>query len=358
MSHDHPADYTPDDETVEEAEQRLREAGEPYVLATVVRREAPISAAVGDRAVVTTEGIQAGWIGGVGCAQAAVTREARHVLDSGEPKLVGLAPDPETIARPGLEAFTLTCHSGGTLEVFLDPVRTAPRLLVVGGSAIAKAVVGHATDLGFLVTVVDPAGGAYPDADAVLATTDYREIVEAVGGAEAVVVATVGEFDARGVAAALELDAGWIGLVASRRRAEEVFERTADVLGVDVDAVRERVESPAGLDIHAETPPEIALSILAELVSERDSLRAGVGRAAPAAGEAAHAGHGAHEHGPRDSAEPAGAGQTAVDPVCGMTIDVRDAAATVEYDGVTYYFCSRGCADAFAERPEEHLGTA
>lgn len=339
----------PPDEGVEDAERRLRESGEPFVRATVVRREAPISATVGDRAVVTGDGIEAGWIGGVGCAETAVVRESRSVLETGEPKLIGLAPDPESIDRPGLDAFLLTCHSGGTIEVFLEPVNVAPRLVVVGGSAIARAVVGGADGLGFHVTVVDPGGGSHPAADGVLVTTDHREVVEALGSAEAVVVASVGEFDARGVATGIELDAPYVGLVASRRRAEEVIERAADLLGVGADAVGDRVRSPAGLDIGAEAPAEIAVSIQAELVSERESLGRGDGARADPTSDA-------HEPGSDDGrADPDG---TVVDPVCGMTVDPETAAASVEHDGEAYYFCCEGCADAFVEQPEEHLREA
>lgn len=338
MTDDHDAGRdAPPDEAVEAAEARLREAGEPYVLATVVRREAPVSATVGDRAVVTADGIVAGWIGGVGCAETAVIRESRAVLASGEAKLIGLSPDPDDVARPGLEAFPLTCHSGGTLEVFLEPQLTAPRLLVVGGSAIANAVTRGAADLGFDVTVVDPAGGDHPGADVVVATTDYREVVESVGAANAVVVASVGELDARGVAAAVELEAAYVGLVASHRRAEEVTERTADLLGVEPAAVRERVRSPAGLDIGAERPAEIAVSVLAELVAERDAI--GVAAAV------------ALDEVPEDDG-------TVVDPVCGMDVDPDNAVATVDHDGETYYFCCEGCADSFAEAPAEYLGAA
>ena len=324
---------TPPDESVADVEARLRAAGVPFVRATVVRREAPISATTGDRAIVTTDGIEAGWIGGVGCAETAVIRESRTVLETGEAKLIGLAPDPEAIERPGLEAFPLTCHSGGTLEVFLEPVNTAPRLAVVGGSAVATAVAGGAGDLGFHDTVVDPADGAHPGADTVVATTDQREIVDALGGTSAVVVASVGEFDARGIAAAIELDATYVALVASRRRAEDVFERAADLLGTDIDDVANRVRSPAGLDIDADRPAEIGVSILAELVAERGSL-------SPV---------------PTSQVEQP---ETAVDPVCGMTVHVDDAAATVEHDGETYYFCGQGCADAFTQAPADHLERA
>lgn len=325
----------PDAESVETARRRLDQAGEPYVVATVVRREGPISARVGDRAVVTDEGLVAGWIGGVGCAETAVVRESRRVIETGEPTLVGLAPDPETVDRPGLEAFPLTCASGGSLEVFLATANTEPRLLVVGSSAIARSVADGAADLGFRVTVADPGGGDHPAADGVVSTTDYREVVDAVGAVDAAVVASVGELDARGVAAAIELEAPYVGLVASRRRAEEVAERSAELLGVEPTEVVERLRSPAGLDIGAESPAEIAVSVLAELVEERPSRRGG------------------------SPDEPVGerpeAAET-VDPVCGMAVDPAEAAETARHDGTTYHFCSPGCADAFAADPEAHLG--
>lgn len=347
MTHDHDRDpetdgETPPPEDVEAAEGQLREAGQPFVRATVVRREAPISASVGDRAIVTEEGIVAGWIGGVGCAQTAVERESKRVLETGEPILVGLAPDPETIDRAGLEAFPLTCHSGGTIEVFLEPAMTAPRLLVVGGSAIGEAVAAGANDLGYRVTVLDPVDGDHPYANQVLATTDYREVVDALGGAEAVVVASVGELDGRGVAAAIELDAGYVGLVASRSRADEVTERAADLLGVDAESVRERVRSPAGIEIGAERPAEIGVSILAELVQERDGLDAATGTSEVTRGE-------------QSDAEGL---ETVTDPVCGMQVDPSTAVASVDHGDVRYYFCGEGCADAFREHPGEYLETA
>ena len=320
------------DDAVDGAASRLAAAGEPYVVARVVRREPPVSATVGDRAVVTAEGEIHGWIGGVECAQTAVVEEAREALRTRTPRLVGLAPDPDDIARPGLVARPMTCHGGGTLEVFLEPVVGATDLLVVGSSPVADAVGRFAGDLGFAVTVVDP-GGHEPDyATATVTAGDLEGIAEAVEGAPIAVVASMGEIDDVGVAAAFELGGPYIGLVANEGRASEVIERAAELSGVDVVELRSAVTVPAGVAIDAGTPMEIGVSVAAELVRVRNGLDA-----------------------TEDAIEEP---VTARDPVCGMSVAVDDPAATVEHDGETYHFCSAGCADAFEAAPEDHLADA
>ncbi|PSQ18098.1 xanthine dehydrogenase [Halobacteriales archaeon QS_8_69_26] len=344
----------PTSETVEAAERRLRAAGDPFVRATVVRREPPISATVGSRAVVTGDGELIGWIGGVECARSTVIEEATAALAAGEPKLIGLAPDPAAVDRPGMEAFRLTCHSGGTVEIFLEPVAPGPELLVVGGSPIAATLAELAPTVGFAVTVVDPDAGAedYPSARRVLTDADPDAVRTAVGDGAYAVVASVGEFDARGVAAAVGLPAPYVGLVASEQRALEVGGTAADVLGVDPETVQEAVTSPTGVEVGAETPEEIAVSILAELVAVRrqgpdDATDLAADLEVPDGSEEVEAGG--------DESEAGRA--VATDPVCGMEVATADPAATVDHDGGTYYFCSEGCAEAFEQRPEEFLTT-
>lgn len=330
----------------------LRERGERFVRATVVRREPPVSANVGDRAVVTADGEVRGWIGGAACARSVVAREAARVLESGEAKLVGLAPEPEAIDRPGVEPFPMTCHSGGTLEVFLDPVVPTRQLLVVGDSPIATALVDLATDLAFEVVAAGPAGAEGPaDGDGVEVVADptTEAMVEAATGRPYVVVASMGEYDEAGVAAAIRVDAPYAGLVASDRRATEIAERVADRLDAPMDAVRGAVTAPAGVDVGAETPEEIAVSIIAELVAVRRGAAEIEGAAAveTTADPPTEAG--------AQPADSGGDGADAVDPVCGMTVAPGEAAATVEFEGGTYRFCSEGCADSFEREPREYL---
>lgn len=326
-----PVDHGPVD--VETVAQRLADRGEPFVRATVVRREPPVSATVGDRAIVTADGEIHGWIGGVECAQSAVIEEARLALETGEPRLVGMAPDPATIDRPGLEARPMTCHGGGTLEVFLEPTRPAATLLLVGTTAVAASIGQFAADLGFAVTVVDPSGEGPDYATSVIEADDASAIATAVEGAPIVVVASMGAMDAVGIAAAIELEAPYIGLVANERRATEVFERAAERLGIEEAAVRDAVTVPAGIEIGARTPAEIGVSVAAGLVRVRREVD-GSTLSLPAPPE------------------------TVTDPVCGMAVDPAEPAATVEHAGETYYFCSAGCAETFDADPEAHLADA
>jgi xanthine dehydrogenase accessory factor len=393
-------------------EHRLQAAGEPYARATVVRREPPVSATVGDRAIVTSEGDLHGWIGGVACAQSVVVEEGRAALAEGTPRLIGIAPDPDSADRPGLSTFPMRCHSEGVLELFIEPVGHTPRVVVVGGSPIATAVVGLLEELSAAVVTVDPDAESANDADdsgsggvaggsggtaagdaaesagplgtptagvQTVTDTDAASIAAAAGHRPLVVVATMGAFDVSGILAGLEADADYIGLVASRKRAGELLDRAAELADSDPDVVAERVTTPAGLDIGASRPAEIALSIVAELVAERD----GGGLAAPPAvatadGEMiAEAPDGeivddtADRETVDDSADGDGGTATAadgaaettddegdglaIDPVCGMRVDPATASATATHAGETYYFCCQGCADSFSTEPESYL---
>ncbi|MBZ6493630.1 XdhC family protein [Natrinema longum] len=350
---------TATDGELAERERALQAREEPYARATVVRREPPVSATVGDHALVTADGDIHGWIGGVSCAQSRVVSEAQAAIADGDPQLIGLAPDPDAIDRPGLAAFPMLCHSEGTLEVFIEPVLPTRELLVVGGSPIAHSLVRLATELAVDVTIVDPDGADadLPDGTTVVATLEPDEIADAVGTGPFVVVASMGEYDARGVAAGMLADAPYVGLVASEARADEVVERAAGLLEHDPAVVREGVTNPAGVDISAGTAAELATSLLAELVE----VRAATGRATAGADSTAESRAGTETTDTTDpdpetesAAEPDD--ESVVDPVCGMTVD-PDGAPSVAHDGTTYYFCCPGCADSFRNDPDDYLAS-
>ncbi|MFC7205132.1 XdhC family protein [Haloferax namakaokahaiae] len=354
----HDADASDD---LAERERLLTERGDPYARATVVRREPPVSANVGDRAVVTADGDLFGWVGGASCAQSTVIREARAAIADGKPRLLGLAPDPEDVARPGLDAFPMTCHSEGTLEVFVEPVIPATQLLVVGDSPVARSLARLAPELDVTVTVVDPDGAsdeqAGSDATTVLTTLDPGDIAAEVGSGPFVVVASMGKYDARGVAAGVLADAPYIGLVASSVRATEVVERAAGLLDSDPETIRDAVTTPAGLDIDAHTGSEIAVSILAELID----VRASVGAVTASGSESARETESCCSGGDHDNHHDAETTEAAdasdgphIDPVCGMTVE-PEGAPSVTHEGQTYYFCCQGCADSFSNDPDEYL---
>ena len=205
--------------TVDELAREYEAEGRPFARVTVVRREAPVSANVGDRAIITTDGDLVGWVGGAACAQSVAVKEAKAALEDGEPRLVGLAPDPADVDRPGLVSYPMTCHSGGTLELFVEPVTSAPRLAVVGDSPIATTLSELAAALSYDVTrVAANAEGA----ESPVAPTDAKSAAAALDGADWVVVASMGEYDELGVEAALRAGAAYVGLVASDERRADV----------------------------------------------------------------------------------------------------------------------------------------
>ena len=308
----------------------LSRRAEAFALATIVRREPPSSARVGDTALVTQGGTFHGWLGG-SCTQPVVVREALRALADGRPRLIALSPDPDAERRPGVEAFPMTCHSGGSVDIYVEPQLPAPRLVVFGLSPVAQALTRVAHAMGYSVDAVDAAAdrAAFPEADRVFTSVGETLLRQrSAGGATvAVAIATMGEGDEDALRAALELEPGYIGLVASRRRFAAI--REALVAGGTPAAALDLVKCPAGLDIGAHSPAEIAVSIMAELVQRVHA------KPAPA----------------RTRALPVAAGE-ARDPVCGMMVAVATARHTASHAGRTFYFCCAGCRERFVANPE------
>jgi xanthine dehydrogenase accessory factor len=295
----------------------LRRDRVPFVHARVVRAERPTAAKPGDEAVVLSDGTIEGFVGGV-CAESTVRAQSLSLLDSGESLLLRIAPSADAGAGDNDSEGTLTvvnpCLSGGTLEIFLEPVVPAPTIAVHGESPIAAALAALAERVGFEVVEGD-AGGASP---------------------AAVVVASHGRDEEPVLEAAARAGVPYVGLVASRKRGEAV------VAALDLDdAQRAAVHTPAGLDIGARTPREVALSILAEIVALRPRPSGGHGSsAATAAGPAS---------------EPAARPEVATDLVCGMTVVADDTALHLDHAGQRYWFCGTGCLRAFAADPSAYL---
>ncbi len=313
--------------------RELSRRGEAFALATVVWRRGPSSSKQGYRAVVTAAGKVYGWIGGA-CAEPVVVREARHVLAEGVPRLLFLGtPELEAAARDGMTFVPISCQSEGALEVYIEPVEPRPHLVVVGRSPMANALVLMAQAIGWRAVLMDADGGSaedYPLVEHVVSGLDYE--AAGVGDRSIVVVATQGHHDEDAVERALAANPAYIGLVGSRRRGAAVLGYLKD-RGLPKETL-DRVQVPAGLDLGKVMHREIAVAILAELVR----LRAAGGLSAPVAGETA---------GVRE----------AIDPVCGMTVDVASARHRLEHDAVTYYFCCPACRKAFERDPDAYQRT-
>lgn len=313
--------------SVQARSAELRAERVPFVHAQVVMAERPTSAKPGDEAIVYADGTIEGFVGG-SCAESTVRAQSLALLDSGDPLLLRITPDPdqtpgapgtsspaaaEPDARPGLVSVHNPCLSGGTLEIFLEPVVPAPLLVVHGESPIAAALVALGPHLGW-----DVLGSE--EADDAIGT----------GGAEAVVVATHGRDEEDVLTAALAAGTPYVGLVASHKRGQAVLD------SLDVDDARARVHSPAGLDIGARTPEEVALSILAEVIAHR---RHPSGR----------------EIEPDHDHTVASTPGMAIDPVCGMSVATVDTSLHLDHDGTRWWFCGSGCLRAFAADPSAYV---
>jgi xanthine dehydrogenase accessory factor len=307
---------------------RFAEREERFAIVTVVRREPPSSAHVGDVALVTERGEYHGWTGG-GCTRSSVLLEAMRAIADGKPRLLSLSPEPEGGKRPGVVFLPMTCDSGGTVEIYVEPVLPAARLFLFGSSPAARVLSRIAHAMGYRVDVVDPDAdeGAFPDARV------QRSLAQdALPRGAHVLVATMGDRDIEAIEAALARSPAYIGVIASAKR----YALLRDALlakGVSREAL-ERVAAPAGLDIGARTPEEIALSIMAQIVERRRSMPQAQG--APV------------KEAPRE----------AVDPVCGMSVSVAGARHTAEVLGTTYYFCCAGCRATFLAEPARFLGAS
>jgi xanthine dehydrogenase accessory factor len=336
--------------------QQLKAEGTPFVLATVVRAESPTSAKPGAKAVVTNDGALIGWIGG-GCAQPAVLDTAKKALKDGQSRLIRVSPNKGGAVEEGVIDFGMTCHSGGTLDIFIDPVIARPALLILGASPVARTLCVLAHHAGFAVKVAFPGANAdiFPDAQEIIDGMDLSPF--GVGAATRVVVATQGKRDEAGLEAALQLGAPYVAFVASARKAEKLKtylkERGHDPARVDA------ILSPAGVEIGAVTPEEIAVSVLAGLIAAR---RSALPTATGVASEtSAGCCGGAAEP---EASQTVGNGgccgggdtaQTRIDPVCGMTVVVAGAEFVSRYQGRDYYFCCAACRHAFDKDPLRYL---
>ncbi len=296
--------------------EELAAQGAAYVTATVVRAGRPTSARAGDVALVTSDGKIQGFVGGI-CAEHSVRLFAWSAMESGEPILLRILPKPvddgsDAKKEDGAVTVLNTCLSGGAIEVFLEPTLPTPRVNVVGSKPIANELVrlGPEFDLD-IVAVGD-------------APADVRE------GDLAMIVAAHGKGEIEALRAGLEADLPYVGLVSSPKRGKALIEELREA-GMSEERLA-RMDNPAGLDIGARTPPEVALSIFGAIIQRRYSgdykqpLRA-----------------------PKDSEAP----EFAVDPICGMTVTVEPSALQVEHDGETVYFCAAACKRQYEE---EHMG--
>jgi xanthine dehydrogenase accessory factor len=306
--------------------------GEPFVTATVVRCQPPTSGKSGDKAIIGGDGKIWGWIGG-GCAQPVVIREALKALADGRPKLVRISPSSGN-PEEGVVDYTMTCHSGGALDIYLEPVLPRTRIVILGRSPVAQFLAQLGSTIGYAVTVVSPDAGREDFAGAeVIGLQDFDLGGMKITPQTFIVVSTQGEGDEEALEQAIKTNAAYVAFVASKTKAKKVFEYLQS-RGASTDQISQ-IRAPAGLDLGARSPEEIAVSVLAEIVQ----MRANVAQAAAYAKAGSSLPVINHE---------------AKDPVCGMNVNQTRAKHQSEYQGKVFYFCCAGCKQTFDKAPERY----
>jgi xanthine dehydrogenase accessory factor len=304
-----------------------------------------VSAHLGDRAIVFADGRMEGFVGGA-CSREIIRQQALDAMQTRCSRLVSIQPNASDSGRSSGEhvVVPMTCVSEGAIDVYVEPFVQARRLVVAGATPVAGSLARLARSMDFhVVRVVD--GRERHDIEQETATLGVAVVtldgLEAflqeggLGGADCAAVAvSQGHYDEEALESFLRSGAGYVGLVASRTRGAAV-RALLEERGVPGVAT---IRNPAGLDLGARTPPEVALSILAEIVQARPS---GVRVEAPAAAAASPA-----------AAPPAPA--TALDPVCGMSVTIASARHRAEVEGVAYYFCCASCRAKFLKDPQAY----
>jgi len=303
--------------------------GQSFAIAVVVRYEAPISGKPGNKAIIFSDGKIWGWIGG-GCAQPVVVKEALKALADGQPRLIRISPSSSP--EEGIVDYTMTCHSGGTLDIFIEPVLPKPHILILGRSPVAKTLARLGKAIGYAVSVYAPEADreSFPDSDLVQPDLDLSQLK--ISPRTFVVVSTQGEGDEVALERAVLTNAPYVAFVASKAKASKILDFLKE-RGIAIDRLSQ-VRAPAGLDIRAASPEEIAVSILAEII-EVNGKRATTRK---------------------DQAQlPSPVqNQEAKDPICGMMVNVSTAKHKSEFRGNSFYFCCAGCKQKFDNQPDKY----
>ncbi len=314
--------------------EELRKQNALFVEATVVRREVPSSGKSGDKAIIDRFGEMTGWIGG-GCVKGIALKEAEDAMKTGKARLVRIGTPSSVEKQDGVVEYKMTCMSEGTVEIFLEPVLPAPHLVVIGKTLIAKALVQMAKAAGYRVTAVAPDAKptTFEKVDELITQMNLDRV--AVSAASSIVVCTQGENDEEALEMVLAQPSFYKGFVASPKKKTALFNNLVQQ-GFDKDKI-DIIHSPAGIDINAKKPEEVAISILAEIIQEQNKVHA----------------TGFTQFTTTNTAKPAP--QYYVNPVCGILVDMNNPKHVVEYNNEKVYFCCDGCKLQFDAAPEKYM---
>ena len=305
--------------------------GEEFAVAQVIWREAPSSGKPGDKAIILKDGTMIGWIGG-GCVKGIAIKEAHEAIRENKSRLVRINPDEVNGEEDSNhKTYRMTCHSGGTMELFVEPITPNPQLIIVGKSNIARALSKLAIAANLRVNVLsnDVHKGMFPGVNNLHDRVDFSKIN--IDKNTFIVVATQGEDDEESIRKALETSCNYVGFISSLRKSvkiKEYLEQTE----LSANRINE-LKTPVGMDINAKLPEEIAISILAEIVELfRDPNRKVDKESDTVIND-----------------------DTYINPVCGVSVSKKDAKHVLEYGAHTVYFCCDGCKVSFDTEPKKYI---
>ena len=310
---------------------KYMEQGEEFAVAQVIWREAPSSGKPGDKAIILKDGTMIGWIGG-GCVKGIAIKEAHEAIRENKSRLVRINPDEVNGEEDSNhKTYRMTCHSGGTMELFVEPITPNPQLIIVGKSNIARALSKLAIAANLRVNVLsnDVHKGMFPGVNNLHDRVDFSKIN--IDQNTFIVVATQGEDDEESIRKALETSCNYVGFISSLRKSvkiKEYLEQTE----LSANRINE-LKTPVGMDINAKLPEEIAISILAEIVELfRDPNRKVDNESDTVINDDSY-----------------------INPVCGVSVSKKDAKHVLEYGAHTVYFCCDGCKVSFKTEPEKYI---
>jgi xanthine dehydrogenase accessory factor len=306
---------------------------------------APSSGKVGDKALILETGEMIGWVGG-GCVRGIVIKEALEVIRTKHYKRVRISPEGGTRETATYKEYVMSCQSKGTVEILIEPMVAQPEIIIAGKSNIARklAALAIAADFRVSVLALDADSQMFPGVQRVYDKIDFSPFKNLSNSY--IIVTTRGENDDLVVRKAMETRAGYVGFVASAKKAEDLRTKLLNE-GLSEDDIS-RLRSPVGLDINAKLASEVAISILAEVIDDfrdgRVSISKGKEEAQPEATT------------PVESvAGDAFAEEYYINPVCQVPVSRKNPKHIIEYKGELVYFCCDGCKVSFEKNPAQYI---
>lgn len=319
--------------------------GSDFAIAQVVNRMAPSSGKVGDKALILESGEMIGWVGG-GCVRGIVIKEALDVIKTKRYRRVRISPEGGSRETATYKEYVMSCQSKGTVEILIEPMIAQPEIIIAGKSNIARKLAALAVAADFRVSVlaIDADSQMFPGVHKVYDKIDFTHFNNLSN--TYIIVTTRGENDDLAVKKALETQAGYVGFVASTKKAADLRTNLSNE-GLSDDDIA-RLKSPVGLDINAKLASEVAISILAEVIEDFRNGRESANKQ--------------KQQAPSEAAIPAEptAGDTFaeeyyINPVCQVPVSRKNPKHIIEYKGERVYFCCDGCKVSFEKNPGQYI---